>query len=531
MTRLPIYPALLVAFSLVAQTAPKPDAPKLEMPKADVPKAANTQVDASHLTLQDAIEASLRNNLQVQISAETRETVRAGVPINAGVFDWQLTSGLVIQHAKSSVDGKTFDIYGDPFFGTATADNRSWTVGLAKPTEWGGTLQLNYNPIYSYYNQNMQSRATPPNPAINITEVASYPYSGTFNASFTQSLLRNFGRDATAANLIVARYGSKAADYNFQLAIINQVASTESAYWAVVFAKLDLENKRVALALAQQQLKEDTTRVQVGTLAPLGLLQDDASVAQAEQDIITSEANLANAKDALIRTIYPIPDRPATLDTADLPTVKPMEMDEAAAEKMALADRVELKGADLDLLSKRALETAANNRILPQLDLNVAYNGSTNNYTTFSPVNSDLAQGKNPGYTVGLQFSLPIMNQTARGNQALARANRRSSELSRHDLELGIILQVRTAYRNLDSLAKGVVAAEKTRVFREQNLDAEHKKLENGMSTSFLVLTALNDLNTSKGNELQARINYANAVTAFDQAVGRLLQARHLEVK
>ena len=76
-----------------------------------------------------------------------------------------------------------------------------------------------------------------------------------------------------------------------------------------------------------------------------------------------------------------------------------------------------------------------------------------------------------------------------------------------------------------------MVAAEKTRVFREQNLDAEHKKLENGMSTSFLVLTALNDLNTSKGNELQARINYANAVTAFDQAVGRLLQARHLEVK
>ncbi len=415
MTSFPIFPALLVAFSLVGQDAPRLDAPKLGTPKVNVPSVAAAKVDASHLTLQDAIETSLRNNLQVQISAETRETVRAGVPINAGVFDWQLTSGLVIQHAKSSADGKSFDLYGDPLFGTATADNRSWTVGLAKPTEWGGTLQLNYNPIYTYYNQNLQSRPTPPNPAVNISEVATYPYSGTFNASFTQSLLRNFGRDATAVNLIVARYGSKAADYNFQLAIINQVASTESVYWAVVFAKLDLENKRVALALAQQQLKEDTTRVQVGTLAPLGLLQDEASVAQAEQDIIASEANLANSKDTLIRTIYPIPDRPDSLDTVDLPNVKPMEMDEAAAEKLALADRVELKSADLDLLSKRALETAANNRTLPQLDLNVAYNGSTNNYATFSPVNSDLAQGKNPGYTVGLQFSLPLLNQTARG--------------------------------------------------------------------------------------------------------------------
>jgi outer membrane protein TolC len=493
------------------------------MPKVDAPKAPASKVDASHLTLQDAIETSLKNNLQVQISAETRETVRAGVLINAGVFDWQLNSGLTLQHSKSTYDGKSFDIYGDPLVGGTTSEYKSWTVGLAKPTEWGGTLQLNYNPTYTYYvDKSVNGGITPP---------VKDPYMGSFTASFTQSLLRNFGRDATAANLIVARYGSKAADYNFQLAIINQVASTESAYWAVVFAKLDLDNKRVALALSQQQLKEDKTRVQVGTLAPLGLLQDEASVAQAEQDIIASEANLANAKDALIRTIYPIPDRPDSLDTADLPNVKPMEMDEGAAEKLALADRVELKSADLDLLSKRALETAANNRTLPQLDLNVAYNGTTTNYASFGPTNSDLAQGKNPGYTVGLQFSLPLLNQTARGNQALARANRRSSELSRHDLELGIILQVRTAYRNLDSLAKGVVAAEKTRVFREQNLDAEKKKLENGMSTSFLVLTALNDLNTSKGNELQARINYANAVTAFDQALGRLLQARHLEVK
>jgi outer membrane protein TolC len=51
------------------------------------------------------------------------------------------------------------------------------------------------------------------------------------------------------------------------------------------------------------------------------------------------------------------------------------------------------------------------------------------------------------------------------------------------------------------------------------------------MSTNFLVLSKLNDLNTAKGNELQAQINYAKAVTSLDKALGRLLQARHLEVK
>jgi outer membrane protein TolC len=459
----------------------------------------------------------------VQISEQTREVVRAGVPIAAGTFDWTLNSNLTLQHSRSTFDSKSFDIYGDPLIGGSTSNYRSWTMGVAKPMEWGGTLQLNYNPTYTYYFDKPVNGFLSP--------AVQDPYMGSFTASYTQSLLRNFGRDTTASNLIVARYGSQAADYAFQLAVINLAASTESTYWSVVFAKLDLENKRVALALAQQQLKEDKLRVDVGTLAPLGLLQDEAAVAQAEQDIITSVANLANAKDTLIRTIYPIPDRPDSLDTVDLPTVKPMEMDEDASTKMALDNRVELKSADLDLLAKANQLTAARNRTLPQLDLNVAYNGATTNYATFGATNTDLIQGKNPGYTVALQFSLPILNQTAKGNLAVARANRRSSELSRHDQELTVILQVRTAFRNLDSLAKGVVAAEKTRVFREQNLDAEKKKLDNGMSTSFLVLTALNDLNTSKGNELQARINYANAVTTFDQAVGRLLEVRHLEVK
>ena len=502
MTRLPIFPALLVAFSLVAQTAPK--------------------IDASHLTLQQAIETSLKNNLQVQISEQTRETVRANVLINEGTFDWTLGSGLTISHSKFVVDNKSLSAGSLPQTGTYSTDTKNLTVGLVKPVEWGGTFQFNYNPVYSYTDSNFVGSPE---------RTTANPYSGFFSAGYTQSLLRNFGRDTTASNLIVARYGSKAADFAFQLAVINLVASTDSAYWDVVYAKLNLENKQQALALSKQQLKENRIRVEVGTLAPIEVTSSEATVAQAEQDIITAEAALLNAKDVLIRTLYPTPDRPDSLDTADLPAVKPMEMDEAAAAKLALANRVELKSAELDLLSKQTLEKAANNRTLPQLDLSVAYNGNTSNYATFSPTNSDLTQGKNPGYSVGLQFSLPILNSAARGNQAVARANRRTSELSRHDLELGITLEVRTAFRNLDASSKGVVAAEKTRIFREKDLDAERKKFENGMSTNFLVLSKLNDLNTAKGNELQAQINYAKAVTSLDKALGRLLQARHLEVK
>ena len=134
MMRLPIYPALLVAFSLVAQTAPK--------------------IDASHLTLQQAIEISLKNNLQVQISSEARDVIRAGVPINEGTFDWTLGSGLTLQHSRSTFD-KSSVIGGPLMAGSSTSDARSWTVGLAKPVEWGGTFQLNYNPTYNTTEYNL----------------------------------------------------------------------------------------------------------------------------------------------------------------------------------------------------------------------------------------------------------------------------------------------------------------------------------------------------------------------------------------
>ena len=509
MTRLPILPALLVAFSLVAQ----------EAPKVQPPAGAPTK-----LSLQGAIETSLKNNLQVQIATETRDFTRAGVLIEQGAFDWNLTSGLSIQKTQDARVGSNYN--GGPITTSETTSfSRALTVGSTKAFGWGGNLSLNYSPSYSFGKGTQNGNPVPS---------TSNPYDGNFSATYTQSLLRGFGRDTSESRLIVARKSAQAADLSFQKAIIDLVASTETLYWDVVFAQRNLGNKQQALSLAQKQLKENQIRVEVGTLAPIEVTSSEASVAQREQDIIAAEAQLLNAKDALIRALYPSTERPSGLEMVDAPSVKPMDMDESAAEKQALANRLELKSARLDVESKQILETAASNRTLPQLDAFATYNGNAANKTAsegLSAVNKDLTKGTYPGYTVGLQFALPIQNRSARGYNAQARANRRQSELSLRDLELGITLETRQAYRNVEASAKGVAAAEKTRFFREKDLEAEQKKFENGMSTNFLVLTKQNDLDTAKSNELQSQITYAKAVTALEKALGHLLEARKLEVK
>ena len=472
------------------------------------------------LTLQEAIRISLKNNLQVQIAQETRTSTQAGELVAAGAFDWTLLGNAALSHTTVSYDHKVLSSGSQPVTGDSTTNARSLTLGVQKPFDWGGSLAVSYAPSYS--STSTQFLGTSPT-------TTSNPYSGSLSATYTQSLLKGLGQDVTGVNVRVAQKSSLSADYQYQKAIIDQVASTESLYWDVVFAQRNLDNKRQALALAQKQLRENKIRVQVGTLAPIEVTSAEAAVAQKEQDIISAEAQLLNAKDALIRALYPLSqERPSSVETSDAPTLGHIVLAEDAAIHRALERRVELKAAKLDVESKALLEKASENRLKPQLDMSVGYVGNASNYDGYPPINTDLFSAKNPGYSVSLTFSMPIANRSARGALAQARASRHSSELTLKDLELSIVLEVKQAIRNVEAAEKGVEATKKTRHYREQDLDAEQKKFDNGMSTNFLVLSKQNDLDTAKSAEVQAQITYAKAVTSLEKALGNLMDARKL---
>ena len=485
--------ALLVPFSLVAQTAPAPQ-----------PAQA-----AVNLTLQDAIQTAIKNNLQVGIAQETRNFAKGQLLAAEGAYDWNLTG--------SANDGKSqrASFPGQP---TSTTYQRNLTLGVNKPFTWGGDFNLQYAPTY-YLSKNSLAAGTTP------------PYNGSISATYSQNLLSGFGTRATSANLIVARNGSKAADYQFQQSVIQLVATIEADYWNVVYAKENLANIQEALKLAQKQLDENKIRVQVGTLAPIEVTQAEAQVAQQEQNIITAEAALANAKDALIRALYPLEGRPAAIEATDDPVVQPLAIDEASAETMAVETRPEMKAAQLSRDSQQILADSAKNHTLPTLNLSVGYVGGAQSADRLSPVNTDLTSGTYPGYNVGLTFAYPILNRAAKGQSVQAQANLRSSELSLRDEELQVRLDVRQAYRNLEASSRAVAAAEKTRQYQEQALDAEQKKFENGMSTNFIVLQQQTNLTNARTGELQAKINYANAVTALERAMGHLLEARNLKIQ
>ncbi|BDU76575.1 TolC family protein [Mesoterricola sediminis] len=491
MVRASLVPLFLVCCGLTAQT-PAPS--------------------GMRLSLQEAIQISLKNNLQVDIARQARESTVSGIQTNLGAFDWGLTADAAI--GKQDFSNSTTPADG-------TTKKRTFDVGLAKAFTWGGNFSVNYGPAYS--STDGTSYGTP--------YTTTNPWSGTLSATYSQALLQGFGRQITMAPLIIARKSAQAADYTFQQSIISLVASTESQYWDLVYAERFLASKKTSLELAQKQLRENTIRMQVGTMAPIDVTSAEAQVAQAEQDIISAEAALANAKDALVRSLFPNAERPASLETTDAPTLGHIQLDEAGAVKMALDRRVELKSARIAKENAEINAKVYENKLLPSLSAYATYNGQSDVRGSYGTVNSDLTGFKYPGYTVGVKFAMPIQNNTAKGNLSAARAGLRSSELSLKDQELSIILQVRQNLRNVEAMEKAVKAAEKTRYYQQKNLEAEQKKFENGMSTNFVVLQVMTNLDNARSAELQAQINYAKAVTALEQAVGNLLEARNLKVQ
>lgn len=477
---------------------------------------------ARPLTLREALAQALRANLQVAQAQESRAFTQAGTTIAEGAFDWNLTGTFSYLRQDAAATKALYPL--GPYATTeGTLWSRSLALGLQKPFTWGGSLQTTYTPSYALSSGTYRDPATG-NLLGQFNTKA--PYGGAISASYSQALLRGFGRGTTEAPLQAARKGSEAADAQFELALIQLVATTEAQYWDLVYAVRNLANAESALALATEQLADNRAKVREGTLPEIEITSAEAAVAQQKRVFIAAQSQLRNANDILFRALYPNEAAFAPLVPTDPPELDPTLTDEPEGERAALAHRPELKIARLRRDASGILRVAAENRLLPQLNAYVSYTATSDSQTALEPVNRSLTQGDYPGYGVGLAFALPLGNRAAKGSLAQARADERLNQLGLRDLELAIRLQVRLAFENAASTQAGLDAARQARIYREADLAAEQKKYENGMSTNFFVFAKQNDLNTARAAELQAQIACAKAVTALEQATGNLLEAR-----
>jgi outer membrane protein TolC len=132
----------------------------------------------------------------------------------------------------------------------------------------------------------------------------------------------------------------------------------------------------------------------------------------------------------------------------------------------------------------------------------------------FSTLTSAFA-GDFPGWNVQLNMSYPIGGSSQEAQLARARLQQTQSQRQLASLELQIATQVREAGRNVQTNAKRVDATRASRALAEKRLEAEEKKYQAGMTSSFFVLTAQRDLNIARNAELIALVEYAKSVVNY----------------
>jgi outer membrane protein len=362
---------------------------------------------------------------------------------------------------------------------------------------------------------------------------------------FTQPLWRNLFTDQNRFTLDSSQRQHQIADLTLQQQVVQTRASVDSAYLGLIAAIAGSKVAQQNMELAQQQLKDSQARVKVGAAAQSDIIQAQAQVANNEEQVIVAAASIATAEDNL-RAIMLDPNRPDYWQAHLEPTevieegeLAAPEIDVDGAIKNALANRLDLLVAHRNLdITDQALRLDEN-LTHPQLDFNLSYlatgtGGTQFTYTNtlpptvlsetqrgFRTVLGDAFSNVYPQLTLGVLFTYPLGTNPAQAAQARDRLTRQQQEIALKNLELQVETAVRQAGRQVATNIKRVQATLAAQRATEQQLDAEKRRFEVGLSSTFQVQNFESQLAQVRVSALNARIAYRQSLIDF-QTVQRI---------
>ena len=477
------------------------------------------------LSLKQTIALTLQNVLDLDVASYNLEESKFGIQSARGAFDPYVQLDLGLTNAQTPT--------------TSTFQSSETKTGTGNFT-FAGLLPLGTTYALGWTNRRLDQTVTQ-------FTTANPTYGSGLTASFTQPLLRNFGLAVNERFVVQAKLSRDASAYDFVRAVQLAIQLSENAYWDLVYAVENLRAKQEALDRAKDLNRITKIKIDVGALAPIDIVQTEVTVAQREQDIITAEGLIGDAQDRLRRllNVQSQPDWSRPIVPTDRPTRESLregfQADVEVGFKRALETRPEVKQALLTIESKKVTRAYTKNQLKPRLDLSGSYgfNGlgaqalvqnpdGTLTQLNYGDALQDIVHRTYPAWTLGVTFVVPIGNNVARGNDAIANADLELARTNFAITKANLQVEVRAAARAIDIGYRSVAAATKARDLAERNLDAEKKKFENGMSTTFQVAQIANDLTTAITGELQAIATYLKNISAWHKSVGDILEVNHV---
>jgi outer membrane protein TolC len=362
--------------------------------------------------------------------------------------------------------------------------------------------------------------------------------------TFTQPLLRGFGREVNLRYIHIAEINRKISRLLFFQQLISTVYGVSRLYYDLVSLNENAMVQRQSLTAAQKLLEDDKVQVEQGTLAPLELTRVQSLVTSTQLSLIQAEG-LVRQQEVILKTqlsklgsgdplLEHLPIVPT--DTIQVPTTDDTgNVDDLV--KSALNQRPDLAQANLQVQSGEISVKGDKNNQRAQLDLigNFQTRGSTETpFTTAGdagtgllnapPADLGLAGLKTSRiYQAGIQFSVPLPNRVAQADAARDAIELKQAQTRTQRLKNEVREDVENSYIALKTARTALAAATQAREYQEQLVDAEKDKLSVGASTNFLVIQQESYLAQARSTEVSARSVWIKAKVALDRSVGDLL--------
>ena len=494
---------------------------------AQVESLPVTEGDVLKLDLIGAYQLALARNLNLHVGRYDIAIANANVRGSGGIFDPTLWANLDFNSNKTPtstiLEGAN----------VVESDNMNFGLGVNQLLPSGTELGASWMSVRGETNSEFYFL----NPR----------WDARLNLTLTQPLLNGFGTNATRAQIIIAENLRDQAAVGFEVEIIRLMADVELAYWELVATRQAIAVTVQSLELAERLLEETRQRVEVGTSAPIDMVQSEATVATRHQELIYANNAASNAEDNLKALLgFDLPHEwQVRVETTDSYNIDPFLPDLGESIETALHKRPAIIRQELEMERLNTNVKVARNNALSRLDLTGSYGwGGVSGTSTITddegnPVTIREGWGDAAGqvfdfdfprWTVGLNFSVPMGNHRAKEQLAANRYYRDRSGAQLAALKQEITRQVRFAVRALEDGAAAIDAAVASRRLAVRNLEAEQTKFNNGLSTNFQVSEIQDALATAQFGEIRARVGYRKAIATYFHSTGTFLEAKHVEI-
>ena len=201
-----------------------------------------------------------------------------------------------------------------------------------------------------------------------------------FRATATQHLLQGFGTGINGRFIVQAKNDRRITDSAFRQQLLYTVNQVENIYWGLVSAYEDEQAKERALAQSTQLTADNRKQLQIGTLAPLDVVNSDSAVATDKQALVASQSNLTYQQMIMKQAIARDLNDPVLTSAPVIPTDR-VALDRLPEEDMtvdalvqqAYANNPQIEQAVLSMKNNEITMKAEKNGLLPTVDAYAFY--------------------------------------------------------------------------------------------------------------------------------------------------------------